>query len=119
MILLISIECHQSVMKDTYLPVIDKNRFHYWMKNSVDHFVKKDLIMDDTITKRNIMRAVILACIPACLTAVVLYKMPVKDFLVSAILENTGSYVSGHPDVKPDSRMTDRLKKDRWMDLFL
>lgn len=75
--------------------------------------------MDDAITKRSIMRAVILACIPACLSAVVLYKMPVKDFLVSVILENTGSYVSGHPDVKPDSRMTDRLKKDRWMDLFL
>lgn len=53
--------------------------------------------MDDAITKRSIMRAVILACIPACLSAVVLYKMPVKDFLVSAILENTGSYVSGHP----------------------
>ena len=75
--------------------------------------------MDDVMMKRNIMRAVILACLPACLSAVVLYKMPVKDFLVSAILESTGSYVSGHPDMKPDSRMTDRLKKDRWMDLFL
>ena len=75
--------------------------------------------MDDVITKRNIMRAVILACIPACLSAMVLYRMPVKDFLVSAILENSGSYVSGRPDVKPDSKMTDSLKKDRWMDLFL
>lgn len=75
--------------------------------------------MDDAITKRNIMRAVILACIPACLSAVVLYRMPVNDFLVSAILESSGSVVSGHPDVKPDSKMTDRLKKDRWMDLFM
>lgn len=75
--------------------------------------------MDDAITKRSIMRAVILACIPACLSAVVLYRMPLKDFVISAILENSGSYVSGHPHVKPDSEVTDRLKKDRWMDLFL
>lgn len=75
--------------------------------------------MDDAITKRSIVRAVILACIPACFLAVILYKMPVKDFLVSAILENSGSYVSGYPDVKPDSKMTDRLKKDHWMNLFL
>ena len=75
--------------------------------------------MDDAITKRSITRAVILACIPACLSAVVLYRMPVKDFLVSAVLENSGSYVSGHPDVKPDSKIADQLKKDRWMDLFL
>ena len=75
--------------------------------------------MDDTLAKRNITRAVILACIPACLSAVVLYRFPVKDFLISAVLENSGSYVSGHPAVKPDSKMVDRLKKDRWIDLFL
>ena len=69
--------------------------------------LRKVPMMNDTARNRILRRAVLLASVPACMAAVLLYRAPIREF-VSAVMSTETEQISGRID-RLSAAGTDRM----------
>ncbi len=77
-------------------------------------------MMDDAARNRKLRHAVLVASIPACLVAMLLYRAPIRDF-VTAVLTTKTEQIASRIDivstVKPERPFRNDVSKRFWVDV--